>query len=290
MFRFAYVNGRYLRHAEALLPVEDRATQFADAVYEVIAVWKGLPVDLTAHLDRLDTGLKALSIPQPMSRAALKVVLRRLLARNRIGDGVLYLQVSRGVAPRNHLFPKAVRPSLVATVRPGLGPSPAVVESGVAVIGHADLRWRRRDIKSVSLLPNVLAKQAAVAAGAFEAFLTEPDGTVTEGSVANAWMVDGAGRLITRPLGPDILAGTTRRAVADLARAQGIEVVERPFTLDEAKRAREVFITSTSSFVLPVVRIDDAVVANGHPGTLARDLRRLYIARLDALTPDTAWT
>lgn len=290
MSRVAYVNGRYLPHAEASVHVEDRGYQFADGVYEVMAVWNGLPVDLDLHLARMARGLADLSIAQPMSPRALMVVLRRVLARNRIRNGLLYIQVSRGVAPRNHLFPHGVPPSVVVTARAGLGPPARAAEQGVAVVALPDIRWTRRDIKSVSLLPNVLAKQKASEAGAFEAWMTEPDGTVTEASASNAWIVDRDGRLVTRPLGTSILAGITRHVVAELARGDGLEVVERPFTLAEAQAAREAFITSTTSFVLPVVEVDGVVIGNGAPGTLARRLRDLYIARLDALTPEAAWS
>lgn len=291
MFRYAYVNGRYVRHGDAAIHVDDRGYQFADGAYEVIAVWNGLPVDLDLHLARLNRSLGALSISPPMAPAALKVVLRTLLTKNRVRRGMLYLQVSRGVAPRNHLFPKpSVRPSMVATARAYYGPSAAAVDNGVSVVGLPDIRWSRRDIKSISLLPNVMAKQKASEVGAFEAWLTEEDGTVTEASASNAWIIDRDGCLITRPVGCDILAGITRQIILELARGQGMEVVERAFTLDEARQAREAFISSSTSFVLPVVEIDGTVIGNGRPGTLAQDLRRLYIARLDALTPESAWS
>lgn len=289
MSRVAYVNGRYVPHAEAAVHVEDRGFQFADGIYEVMAVWHGLPVDFELHWQRLLRGLSELRIAAPMSRGAMVAVLREVIRRNRVRDGIVYLQVTRGVAPRNHPFPKGVRPGVVATARAGLGPRPAAVEQGVKVVSVADIRWRRRDIKSVSLLPNVMAKQAAVEAGAFEAWLVDPDGTVTEASSSNAWIVDRDGTLVTRSLGHDILPGITRHVVADLARQAGMRIEERSFTLDEAKAAREAFITSTTSFVLPVVDIDGQPVANGAPGTLARELRRLYMERIEALTAVTAW-
>ncbi len=289
MSRVAYVNGLYRPHADASVHVEDRGYQFADGVYEVIAVWKGLPVDLDLHLRRLSRGLADLSIVAPMSDAALKTVLRATLRKNRIRNGILYLQVSRGVAPRNHLFPKNVAPSLVVTARPGLGPSAKAIDEGISVIALPDIRWRRRDIKAVALLPNVMAKQKAAEAGAFEAWMTEPDGTVSEAGSSNAWIVDKDGRLVTRPLGTSILAGVTRHVILDLARAAGMEIDERPFSLEEARTAREAFITSTTTFVLPVVEVDGTVIGNGAPGTVARTLRDLYLARLETLTPEAAW-
>jgi len=291
MPRFAYVNGRYLPHAEAVVHVEDRGYQFSDGIYEVIAVRRGAPVDFAPHFDRLCDGLAGLRIDLPMSRAALVTVLRTLLRKNRLTDGILYLQVTRGVATRNHLFPAAgkVRPAVVATCRFGVGPSLAQIHDGVRVIATEDLRWRRRDLKTVSLLPNVMAKQAAAEAGAFEAFLTAPDGTVTEAGASNAWIVEADGTVVTRPLSEDILPGVTRRVVIDLARADGVRVDERPFTLEEAKAAREVFITSTTSFVLPVIEVDGRVIGNGAPGSVATRLRGLYEARIAALDPAEAW-
>lgn len=287
MSRIAYVNGRYVAHGRAMVHVEDRGYQFADGVYEVIALRGGVPVDLGPHLDRLDRSLAELSIAAPMPRRALVHVLRQVVARNRVKDGIVYLQVTRGVAPRNHPFPRHVRPAVVVTARPRVGPRADQVEQGVRVIGVADGRWARRDVKSVSLLPNVLAKQRAVEKGAYEAWLTLPDGTVTEASSSNAWVVTADGTLVTHPLGHDILPGVTRRAVLDLARAEGIPVAERPFTLAEAKAAREAFITSTTAFVLAVTQIDDTVIGNGHPGTVATRLRALYVARMAGAT---AWT
>jgi len=290
MSRVAYVNGRYVPHKDAAIHVEDRGYQFSDGIYEVVAVWNGLPVDFGLHWDRMRQGLAELRIPAPMTRAALVVVLKQLIRRNRVRNGIVYLQISRGVAPRNHPFPKDIKPSVVATARPGLGPTPKAVEEGVRVVSTEELRWRRRDIKSISLLPNVLAKQAAVEQGAFEAWQVDADGTVTEASSSNAWIVDADGNLVTRHLSEDILPGITRHVVAGLAREAGYTLVERPFTLEEAKTAREAFITSTTSFVLPVVQIDDAVLGNGGPGTVATELRRLYIEHLQRLTPATAWS
>lgn len=289
MSRVAYVNGSYVPHREAAVHVEDRGYQFADGVYEVIAVWNGLPVDFGLHLKRLETGLAALRIPVPTSRGALIAVSKQMLRRNRIKNGIIYWQVTRGVAPRNHPYPTVDSPSVVMTARSGLGPKPRLVEEGVSVISVPEIRWQRRDIKSVSLLPNVMAKQQAVEAGAFEAWQVEDDGTVTEGSSTNAWIVDNDGRLVTCPLGESILAGITRHVLIELAAKAGIEVVERQFSLEEAKGAREALLSSTTSFVLPIVDIDGTPVGNGHPGSVARRLRDLYMDHLDTLTSQTAW-
>ncbi len=277
MSRWAYVNGRYVPHATARTHVEDRGMQFSDGVYEVIAVVGGALVDATLHFERLDRSLSALEIAAPMRRAPLEAVLREVARRNRVSEGIVYLQVNRGVAPRNHAFPRDARPSMVVTARRGQpASSPALVE-GVRVITIPDIRWRRRDIKSVSLLANVLAKQAAAQDGAFEAWQVDEDGMVTEGSQSNAWMVEAGGAVVTRPSSHDILTGITRTRLIDLARREGITVIERAFTPQEAARAREAFLTSTSSFVVPVVQIDDVVVANGRPGAVTERLRALYL-------------
>lgn len=281
MSRRAYVNGRYVSHAEAMVHVEDRGLQFADGVYEVIAIAGGRPVDLTAHLVRLDRSLRELKISRPMPTRALRVVLREVVRRNRIADGIVYVQINRGVFRRDHPFPPAdVAPSLIVTARAGLGPSRRVTEEGVSVITVPDQRWGRCDVKSVSLLPNVLAKQAAREAGAWEAWQVDAEGLVTEGSSTNAWIVTPDGTLVTRPLGPDILAGITRDTLLRLAADDGIPVEERPFTVAEAKAAREAFTSSTTLLALPVVRIDEAVIANGVPGSITQRLRTLYQAHI----------
>lgn len=278
MSRIAYVNGRYLPHADASVHIEDRGYQFADGVYEVVAVVDGRFIDNDWHLERLAFSLAELDMAMPMSAAALTLVMAETVRRNGVRNGIVYLQVSRGVARRDHVFPKRpVRPAVVVTAR-RTGPTPAsVLEDGVRVITTPDLRWRRCDIKSVSLLPNVLAKQSARAAGAFEAWQVDDDGYVTEGGSTNAWIVRMDGTVVTRPAGHAILNGITRRRLLALMRDAGIRVEERRFTVDEARAAKEAFLTSTTSFVYPVVQIDDDVVGNGKPGSTTLDLRRLYV-------------
>ena len=278
MPRQAYVNGRYLPHGEAAVHIEDRGYQFADGVYEVVPVIGGALIDEDPHLDRLDRSLAELRIAQPMSRAALKLVSRELMRRNKLTDGVVYMQVTRGVAPRDHKFPKNARPAIVMTTRQSTGPSAAQIETGVGVISLPDQRWDRCDIKSVSLLPNVLGKQLAVEAGAYEAWQLDDDGFVTEGTSTNAWIVTKDGKLVTRHANQAILGGITRWRLLKLAAEQGVAFEERPFSLDEAKEAREAFITSSSNFVLPVTQIDGQPVGNGHPGILAAKLREHYSA------------
>ena len=223
----------------------------------------------------------------PMSHAALSAVLSEVVRRNLVDEGIVYLQVGRGAAPRDHAFPGRAAPSVVATARRARPASARALTEGVRVVTMEDQRWRRCDIKSVSLLPNVLAKQAAAAAGAFEAWQIDPRGRVTEGASSNAWIVDGDGIVRTRPLGRDILGGVTRRRLIGLARDAGMTVVEAAFTPEQAKAAREAFLTSTSAFVVPVVQIDDAVVANGRPGAATERLRDLYLAFAHGAAPET---
>src|ERR671918_238796 len=280
MAHIAYVNGRYRPLHSAAVAPEDRGYQFADGVYEVIKVLRGQPRDLERHLDRLARSLAALDIAPPMTRRALESVLHETLRRNQLANALVYLQVTRGTAPRNHLFPKRARPSLVITVRRPAFPSEREREQGVGVITQPDLRWGRCDIKSISLLPNVLARQSAAAAGCREAWLVDHEGIVTEGSASNAYIVDAAGRLITHPLNQRILGGVTRSVVLQLARQDGIEVVEQAFSVDQAYAAREAALSSTSSWLLPVTSIDGRPVSNGMPGHVVRRLMALYAAHL----------
>ena len=282
MSRIAYVNGRYVAHREAAIHVEDRGYQFADGVYEVIAARAGRLVDEGRHLDRLERSLGELGINMPMSRAVFSVVMREVTRRNLVQDGIVYLQVTRGVAPRDHAFPANVRPAVVMTARNVRPHTPAMLEDGITAITIPDIRWRRCDIKSISLLPNCLAKQQAKQAGAFEAWMVDADGFVTEGTSSNVWIIGRDGDIVTRQLDHAILAGITRRAIMELARKERLQLIERPFTVAEATAAREVFITSTTSFVLPVVQIDDKVIANGKPGSIFRRLRVLYERYMEA--------
>jgi D-alanine transaminase len=276
MSRIAYVNGQYRPHAEAAVHIEDRGYQFADGVYEVIAVKGGQFVDEIGHLDRLDRSLRELEIAQPMLRRPLQLVMREVIRRNGIKDGIIYMQVTRGVARRDHPFPKGVVPSLVMTAKRTKPIPAATLANGIAVITIPDQRWTRCDIKSISLLPNVLGKQAARQAGAYEAWMVDSAGAVTEGTSTNAWIVTNDNQLITRSVSHAILNGITRLAILKIAAAAGVTMVERPFTVAEAKAAREAFITSTTTFVLPVVTIDGQTVGTGKPGDLAMSLRRAY--------------
>ena len=280
MSRIAYVNGRYLRHSEAAVHIEDRGYQFSDGVYEVCGIRDGRMMDEDYHLERLQRSLRELRIAMPMALAALRHVMREVIRQNGICFGLIYMQVTRGVAKRDHPFPvPSVRPALVITAkRLSLAKIMQSVEKGIGVITLADQRWARRDIKSVSLLANILAKQAAREAGAYEAWLVDSDGFITEGSSTNAWIVDAEGRVITRALSADILPGVTRRVLLEAAAREGIEIIERPFTVEEARSAREAFISASTAIITPVVKVDDQVIGNGAPGSITLRLRNAYDA------------
>jgi len=276
--RIAYVNGRYLPQARAMVHIEDRGYQFGDGVYEVCEIKGGALIDEARHIERLRRSLKELSIGAPLALGALALVMREIIARNKISDGYLYLQVTRGVAPRDHCFPiPSVRPSLVMTARaidPAKGATLAA--KGIAVVSMPDIRWKRPDIKTIGLLPNVLARQAAKEQGAYEAWLIDAEGMVTEGSASNAWIVSQDGVIITRHIDNAILRGVTRTTLLELIAADGLRLEERSFSLAEAKAAREAFITGATTLVMPVVCIDGEPVGDGRPGPLAHRLRARF--------------
>jgi D-alanine transaminase len=275
MSRIAYVNGRYLPRERAAVSIEDRGFQFADGVYEVCEVRAGRIIDERRHMARLDRSLTELRIARPMSPAALAVVMRETIARNRVRDGIVYVEITRGAARRDFPFPPGIRPTLIVTARSN---DPARIEAmaaeGVAVVTVPDIRWGRVDIKTVALLPNVLAKQAAREQGAREAWLVDAQGRITEGASSNAWIVARDGKVVTHPLGQDILPGITRSVVLDVIKAQGLAFEERAFTLEEAYAAREAFMTSASQIVIPIIAINGRPVGNGAPGLIAAALRR----------------
>ncbi|MBV2185619.1 MAG: D-amino-acid transaminase [Rhizobium sp.] len=278
MPRIAYVNGRYVAHRDAGVHIEDRGFQFADGVYEVCEIRHGMIVDLTRHLDRLDRSLSEIRMPSPMSRAALTSVIREVARRNRVRNGLFYLQVTRGEARRDHVFPAAdAAPTLVVTAK---STDPKIIATknanGLRAITLPDNRWDRVDIKTVGLLPNVLARQAAKEAGAQEAIYVDARGMVTEGAATNVWIVDGDGNLVTRPAEHGILRGITRTTLKDVAQCLGIPVVEREFSRDEMLAAREVFITAATSICFPIVEIDGTTIGNGHPGTFSEKIRTAF--------------
>lgn len=276
MSRISYVNGRYLPHADAMVHVEDRGYQFADGIYEYVAFYNQTLLDADLHWRRLERSLDELAIAMPVARGALDIIVRELIAQNRRMHGGLYLQVTRGVARRDHPFPKHTKPSLVMTVCAPKFPKLHEVQDGVSVITCPDTRWARRDIKSVALLANVLAKQEASRQGAREAWLIEDDGYVSEGAVSNTYIVNAKKELVTHPADQHILGGVTRDVVLRLAKKAGIAVQERPFTATEMREAAEAFITSTSANVLPVAKIDGKPVGSGKPGSITRTLQELY--------------
>ena len=277
MSRTAYVNGRYVPHAHAAVHIEDRGYQFADGVYEVITLHGGRMVGEKGHMDRLEHSLGELRIDWPMSRQALSVVIGEVIRRNRLRDGFVYIQVTRGVARRDHPFPENPESSLVVTARRLPPIDKEALRQGVAVITIPDIRWKRHDIKSVSLLPNILGKQQAREAGAYEAWLIDDDGNVTEGTSSNAWIVTKEGELVTHNASHAILNGITRLSVLEAADEAGIKFTERPFSVDEAQQAKEAFVTSSTSHVKAVTSIDGKSVGNGHVGELTGRMLDLYV-------------
>ena len=275
MFRVAYVNGRYLPHDRAAVHIEDRGYQFADAVYEVCEIYDSRLLDERRHMERLERSLRELRIPMPVRVPALGVIMREVARRNRVAEGLVYIQVSRGVAPRDHPFPTApVRPALVVTAKSiGFDARDTRARKGVSVVTAPDIRWGRVDIKTVGLLPNVLAKQGAREQGAYEAWLVDRDGNVTEGASTNAWIVNARGVLVTRHADAAILRGVTRMVLLDVAARRNVSFEERPFSVKEALAAREAFLTSATNGVMPIVKIDGKAIGRGKPGPVATALR-----------------
>ncbi len=283
MSRTVYVNGNFVDEADARISVFDRAFLFADAVYEVSAVIGGAMIDNDAHLARLRRSLDALGMHMPCEESRIAAIQNELIRRNALDEGAVYLQVSRGAADRDFKYPKNATPTLVSFTQARRIVDDPVAERGIDVVVVPDLRWKRRDIKTVGLLAACMAKQQALDAGADDAWMVE-NGMVTEGTSNNAHIVTGEGGIVTRQLGNEILHGVTRAAILELSHREGIDVQERAFSVEEAKAAREAFITSATTFVCPVVRIDSQPVGDGRPGPVTRRLRQLYIemARAEA--------
>lgn len=281
MSRIVYVNGSFVPYEEAHIPIMDRGFLFGDGIYEVAAVIDGRLVDNEAHLARLERSLGEIRIPNPHSAADWTALEEELVRLNEVREGLVYMQVSRGVAEREFAFPKDVSPTVVMFTQPKRMRDAPTAETGVAVITVPDLRWARRDIKSTALLAQVLAKQAAAEAGVAEAWMVE-DGTVTEGGSSTAFIITRDGRIVTRPLSHAILPGITRLSVMRLAEEAQLRVEERPFSVAEAHEAAEAFLTSATMLVTPVVAIDGAPVGSGAPGPLTRRLRELYFGMVDA--------
>ena len=287
MSRVIYVNGRYQPYANAAVHAEDRGFQFADAVYEVIEVSGGKLVDARRHLERLARSLDEISMPMPMSEGALRQVMSETLRRNRVRDGLIYIQVTRGAAPRDFAFPgpQVLQSVIILARRQARPANDALAEEGIAIMTMRDPRWARSDIKTVMLLPAVLAKAEAKRQGAREVWFTDENDAVTEGGSSNAWIVTLSGKIVTRALDNRILPGITRASAMDTARHLQLQLEERAFTLKEAYEATEAFITSATNTVMPVVCIDGRPIGCGHPGPVARQLRRAFhhIAEISAL-------
>jgi D-alanine transaminase len=278
MSRVAYVNGRYVSRRDAMVHIEDRGYQFADGAYEVCEVFCGALIDEKRHFERLAYSLAELQIAPPLCPGGLAIVIREIVARNKISNGFVYVQVTRGVAPRDHLFPHpSVRPSLIVTARQVNPEKGALLaRKGINVITAPDLRWSRCDIKSISLLPNVLARQLARENGAYEAWLVDSSGMVTEGAASNAWIVSDDGAIVTRHLDHAILRGITRTTLIEIIAAQSLKLEERKFSLDEALAAREAFITGATTLIMPVVRINGKKIGQGIPGSITLRLRAIF--------------
>lgn len=284
MARMAYLNGEFLPHDQACVPIEDRGLQFSDGIYEVVPLFNGNLFGYDPHYDRMVRSLGELRIKNPFDRESCRGVFEGLAQKNRLSEGIVYLQINRGVAPRDHSFPKGdIDPTVIATAKPlDMALIGQRNRDGVGVILHDDLRWARRDVKSVSLLGNILAKQAAVEAGCYEAWQVDSEGFVTEGTASNAWIVTGDNVLVTRKASNAILNGITRLAVIE--GASELKVEERPFSPKEAKGAAEAFLTSTTSCVMPVISIDGGNVGNGQPGPITRQVQKAFWSMVEKET------
>ncbi len=273
-----FLNGEYVPHSKAFVHVEDRGFLFADGIYDFVLVHRGRLINEEAHLDRIHYSLGELEIAWPLSRDELKAALREVIRRNDLVEGYVYIEMTRGVAPRDHAFPKDVKGTVVIIARHAPYPSDSVARQGVKVITTPDLRWKRCDIKSVALLPNVLARQRAIRAGASEAWMIDDEGFVTEGCACNAWIVTDAGHVVTRYLDRAILSGITRRMLTEVLAKEGVRLEERKFTVAEAQSAREAFLTNTPLHIKPVIQIDDRVVGTGEAGPLTLKILASYRA------------
>ncbi|HYY84679.1 MAG TPA: D-amino-acid transaminase [Beijerinckiaceae bacterium] len=276
MSRTVFVNGSFVPFEQATIPLMDRGFLFADGIYEVSAVINGRLIDNEPHLARLDRSLKEIRISNPYSAAEWTRLEEEIVARNRLEEGLVYMQVTRGAAEREYVFPKDATPTVVMFTQPKNMIASPLAETGAAVITVPDLRWKRRDIKSIGLLAQVLAKQAAAEAGVSEAWMVE-DGLITEGGSSTAFILTHERKVVTRPLSTAVLPGITRLSVMRLAKENGLTIEERAFSVDEALGAAEAFLTSASSLVMPVVSIDGKPVGDGKPGAMTRRLRRVYL-------------
>lgn len=285
MSRISYVNGRYLPHAQAMVHIEDRGYQFSDGIYEVVGVHDGLLLDEEGHLKRMQRSLTELQIEEPVTLAVMRLIIREIKKRNKLKFGLVYIQITRGVAPRLHTFPEpTVLPSLVVMAQPKAVATDAVVKKGIGVITHPEIRWARCDIKSVSLLGNILVKQKAQEQGCKEAWFVDDKGFITEGTASNAWIINKEGVLQTCPKGDEILGGITREAIIRIAQEMGLKVLEKSFTLKDAEEAREAFVTSATNYVMPVTTINGKNLKNSNAIQTTLDLRKRYIEEMVRLS------
>ena len=276
MTRIVYLNGDYLPDHEAKISIFDRAVNFGDAVYDVAGVLDGRLIDFEHHMQRYFSSLAKLEIKSPLSQDQILQAFRRLVELNNLDEGLVYMQVTRGVAERDFVWPEGIEPNVFMFTQPKSAAEREAASNGIALASAADIRWARRDIKSVNLLGQVLVKKAAHDAGADEALMIDTEGYVTECGSTSFFMVRG-NEILTRPLKNDILPGVTRCALIALCAQKGMQLTETRFTLDEALAADEAFVSAASSYILPVVRIDGRSIGNGGPGELTRQLLDIYI-------------
>lgn len=276
MTRIVFLNGDYLPEQEAKISIFDRAVNFGDAIYEVAGVLDGKLVDFKHHMQRYSNSLEKLSIISPLQQQEILDAFRKLVELNQLDEGLVYMQVTRGVAERDFVWPEGIKPTVFMFTQAKAAVENSAAENGVKLASVPDIRWARRDIKSVNLLAQVLAKKTAHDAGAFEALMVDPEGNVTECGSTSFFIVKND-QVLTRPLTNDILPGVTRRAVVGLCNSQGLQLLETKFTLEQALNADEAFISGASSYVLPVVRIDDQEISGGKPGIFSQRVRDIYI-------------
>jgi len=269
-----YLNNKFVKHSNAKISIEDRGFLFADSIYELISVFNKKIIDTDQHLNRLRSSLNKVKIKYNFNKKKIKKIINKLIKLNNVINGYVYIQITRGVAERKHEFPKKYKPTTIIFTK-NLNVDKKIYKKGVKIITIPDLRWLRRDIKTTSLLPNVLSKQLAVEKNAFESWLID-NGNITEGSASNAWIIKSSNTIITHPANTKILKGVTRDTVIKILKKNNFNVKEKPFNLIEAKNAKEAFLTSSTLSVLPVVKIDNYNISNGKPGDITKKIMYLY--------------
>ena len=274
MKNITYINNKFIDHNKAKISVDDRGFLFADSVYELIGVLNKKIIDLDQHLNRLKVSLRKVKIKYKLSKKKFEETINKLIKLNSIFNGYIYIQITRGVAERKHEFPEKYHPTTIIFTK-HLKINKDIYEKGVKIITIPDIRWLRRDIKTTSLLPNVLSKQLAVEKNAFESWLID-NGNITEGSASNAWIIKSSNTIITHPANTKILKGVTRDTIIKILKKNNFNVIEKPFNLIEAKNAKEAFLTSSTLSVLPVVKIDNYNISNGKPGDITKKITYLY--------------